>query len=252
VIAEQVWYTGHGPQDRLEWVSVTERPVPVTGMFVESGQLMDRDFAAIRGGLWRLQFVPIEPGDLAAEAHQYRLNLPLTQDQVRAFEVEHGIVLPSEYRAFLTLLGNGGAGPGYGLEKLGHTMGGVPWSEIPGMVGDLAVPFPYTAAWNEVPIDGSRPIEEQYRQQDEYWSSRLTGAIPICEHGCQLREWLIVTGPERGYIWHDGRCDWAGLAPHTTSGRERLTFLEWYRLWLDECLTKTGRFSAEPGSADVT
>ena len=74
----------------------------------------------------------------------------------------------------------------------------------------------------------------------------MTGAIPICEHGCQLREYLVVTGPERGNIWFDDRADWFGLYPDKTTGRERLTFLEWYRLWLDDCLAKAERRNAEP------
>jgi hypothetical protein len=213
---------------------------------------MDEVFGAIWADLHRLQFkfMPIDRWDLAGQGHKYQLNPPLTEEQVGRFEAENGIVLPHDYRAFLTKLGNGGVGPGYGLEMLGHTMGGVPWSELPGMVGELAVPFPYTADWNEVPIDGSRPVEDQYRQQDEYWSSRhVTGAIPICEHGCNLRECLIVTGPERGNIWFDDRADWNGLYPDKRTDRERLTFLQWYRLWLDDCLNKVGDHSAEPNAA---
>jgi len=84
---------------------------------------MDEEFAAIRAGLKRLQSIPNEPGDLAAEAHEYRLNPPLTEDQVRGFEAEHRIVLPSEYRAFLTQLGNGGAGPANGVRSLAMQAG---------------------------------------------------------------------------------------------------------------------------------
>jgi hypothetical protein len=211
---------------------------------------MSADFDAIRRGLDVLRSAPIPEEDAGGQFHLYILNPPLTEDQVQVFESEHRIVLPSEYRAFLTQLGNGGAGPGYGLEKLGHTLGGQPWSEFPGMVGELAVPFPYTAAWNDEPIDGSRPVEEQYRQQGEYWSSRrVTGAVPICEHGCQLRQRLIVTGPEQGNVWFDDRADWNGLYPDKTTDRERLTFLEWYRNWLDDCLAKAARRSAELGGA---
>ena len=118
-------------------------------------------------------------------------------------------------------------------------MSGVIWNDLPGMVGDLSVPFPYTEAWNEKPIDACQPVNEQYRQQDVYWSSRhVTGAIPICEHGCNLRECLIISGQERGNIWFDDRADWKGLYPNESTGRPRLKFFEWYRLWLDDRLTK--------------
>jgi hypothetical protein len=199
---------------------------------------MDAAFEAIRAGLQRLQSMPVESGDLTAETHKYRLNPPLTEDRVRRFEAEHQVVLPSEYRDFLMLLGNGGAGPGYGLEMLGHTYG-VGWGEQPGLVGDLAQPFPYAEAWNAEPVDGTRPVEEQYRQQDVYWSPQhVNGALPICHHGCNLRECLIVSGPEKGNMWFDDRADWQGLHPDKKNDRNRLTFLEWYKLWIEERLLK--------------
>jgi hypothetical protein len=182
--------------------------------------------------------MPIESGDLAAQAHRYRLNPPLADDDIRRFEAEHQIVLPPDYREFLARLGNGGAGPGYGLEKLGQTYRAA-WSESPGMLGELARPFPHSDAWNADPLDGTRPADEQYRRQDDYWSSRhVNGALPICDHGCNLRELLVVTGPERGNMWFDDRADWKGLYPDTKRGGGRLTFLDWYRIWLEERLLK--------------
>ena len=35
------WYTGHGPRLALDWLKVTERPVPVTSMFGPGGRWMD-------------------------------------------------------------------------------------------------------------------------------------------------------------------------------------------------------------------
>lgn len=99
---------------------------------------MDAAFEAIRVGLRRLQAFSIEPEDRPAETHRYRLNPPLAEDEARRFETEHRIALPPEYRGFLTLLGNGGAGPGCGLEMLGCARGAT-WDESPGLVGDLSL-----------------------------------------------------------------------------------------------------------------
>ncbi len=52
------------------------------------------------------------------ELHKYELGTCLTDCQLDAFNVAVGIEIPSEYRAFLATVGNGGAGPGYGLESL--------------------------------------------------------------------------------------------------------------------------------------
>ncbi len=45
-----------------------------------------------------------------ADSHQYKLAAPASEEVVQKFEAQHGIRLPEEYRDFLTLAGNGGAG----------------------------------------------------------------------------------------------------------------------------------------------
>ena len=50
--------------------------------------------------------------------HGFRLGPPLGEGELAAFEQVHGVSLPAGYRAFLTEIGNGGAGPYYGLVPL--------------------------------------------------------------------------------------------------------------------------------------
>lgn len=53
-----------------------------------------------------------------ANRHKYKLNPPASPKQVRRFEEKHNLLLPKEYKFFLTQIGNGGAGPYYGLYSL--------------------------------------------------------------------------------------------------------------------------------------
>jgi hypothetical protein len=50
-----------------------------------------------------------------AETHAWRMLPVVDPIELNEFEMEHGVMLPDEYRAFLTRVGRGGAGPAYGL-----------------------------------------------------------------------------------------------------------------------------------------
>lgn len=53
-----------------------------------------------------------------AAKHKYSLNPKKTPLELESFEAQHNLTLPQEYRDFLIQLGNGGAGPYYGLFSL--------------------------------------------------------------------------------------------------------------------------------------
>ena len=184
-----------------------------------------------------------------SESHDYALNPPLKADEIASFETQHGIVLPEDYRYFITGIGNGGAGPGYGLFPFGQDDEGW-WGEfLP--IGDVGQPFPHNEAWNldadfwleEPDIPEGMPKDEEQRLLNEwdkklearYWKpSLMNGAIPISHLGCALRQWLVVHGDQRGYIWDDMRADHAGIAPVMDTNGNPLTFTQWYLRWLDE------------------
>jgi hypothetical protein len=69
----------------------------------------------------------------------------------------------------------------------------------------------------------------------------MAGAIPICHLGCALRQWLVITGPEAGNVWCDDRADRGGLYPLQQGRLKRVSFLKWYRSWLNGALRKTAR-----------
>jgi hypothetical protein len=204
---------------------------------------MGLDAARIRESLERLRSV--SSSAFGANSHRFLLNKPLTEAVVYDFELRHSVRLPEDYRTFLTEIGNGGAGPFYGVFPLGMKDTGFefePWHEEGEFVGVLSKSFPFETEWNDLsgkPPDDLEDLDsaryESMRDEFEkyYWgSSFMNGAIPICHEGCALRIWLVVTGPQAGRLWHDGRADYAGLTPLRLEDGSDATFASWYEAWL--------------------
>src|SRR3954471_3790250 len=82
-----------------------------------------------------------------ASAHDYKLDPPLPVAVIEAFEGRYGLSLPEDYRHFITEIGNGGAGPYYGVLPFGKDDDDRDWADD-GLVGDLSQPFPHVTAWN--------------------------------------------------------------------------------------------------------
>jgi hypothetical protein len=159
------------------------------------------------------RLIVMQPAVFGADGHHFILNEPLDEMIVAEFEQRHGIRLPADYRSFITTIGNGGAGPGYGLFPFGETDAG-PADEY---FADLARPFPYTEAWNVL-------------SDEETYFASVDGAIPICHMGCAIYIYLVTTGAETGNVWMDDRSSDGGWQPL------RLTFLQWYDAWIEASL----------------
>lgn len=129
-----------------------------------------------------------------ADSHQYKLAAPASEEVVQKFEAQHGIRLPEEYRDFLTLAGNGGAGPFYGL---------------------FGVKVPESKRRETELLEQWLPDEENVLQEepliypkmsDADWDKvaqspyPYTGVLPIGTQGCTLMTGLMLTGPYRGQV----------------------------------------------------
>jgi hypothetical protein len=192
-----------------------------------------------------------------ANAHEFVLDPPVPVAEIEAFEQEHQIRLPEDYRHFITTIGNGGAGPAYGVFRFGEQDDGhdfCTWSEGY-LLGDVSQPFPHSDTWNLPPAfwdeepdppEGTSQEEEDklweawdQKIESQYWSpSIMNGAIPICHLGCALRQWLVVNGECKGQVWSDDRADHGGVYPALDANGKRHTFESWYLAWLGEALGK--------------
>lgn len=187
-----------------------------------------------------------------ASVHRYQLNPALAEAAVSNFERLHAVTLPSEYRDFITQIGDGGAGPFYGVFPLGKMdgLGGQlqDWAENDGFIGVLSAPFRFSHSWNDLdgkPDDELRETDEDEYQrrfdefESKYFRPSLTnGAIPMCHEGCALRIWLVITGKQSGSLWRDMRSEYGGLTPLKARDGTPASFCDWYREWLDAALAK--------------
>ena len=215
----------------------------------DRGRVGGMDPARIRDAMKTLAGAPRDV--FGAIGHRFLLRPPRPEADVAAFEARHGVALPGDYRDFITQVGDGGAGPYYGVFPLGWRDANVGdglerWREGDGFVGSLSRPFPLIEPWNdligmpdeELSTANEAEYERKYEAFEErYWdSSRVDGAIPICHKGCALRLWLVVSGSEAGRLWDDRRAEQRGLSPLLLKSGARATFSSWYEEWLEDAL----------------
>ena len=120
----------------------------------------------------------------------------------------------NHFRAFLTEVGNGGAGPSYGLYDLEEAFRLDAIETHEGPLQFYATPFPHTADWNP-------PLEAQPEDYEE--GRRITGSLVLAEFGCGAFHRLVLNGE----VWFDDRCADGGVV------RER-DFIEWYMTWFEQ------------------
>ena len=177
------------------------------------------------------------------EKHQFRLRPPMPESQLLAFEREHNVVLPDDYRRFLLLAGDGGAGPFYGIEPLSD------WdrwfeeeAESPGF---LASPCPLIdsvavrQAWKAAQMRdarrakgvvhvGASPSQAWEALLPSEWPEWGKGSINLCDQGCTYSARLIVSGEARGRIVYLDSQGW--YPPYFVRDPN---FIEWYQRRLE-------------------
>ncbi|MFJ4848630.1 MULTISPECIES: SMI1/KNR4 family protein [unclassified Streptomyces] len=185
--------------------------------------------------------------------HGFALDAPMAAAEVADLEAWLGVELPDDYRSFLLHVGAGGAGPAYGVFPVRREDSGCwRWSgDAPEEVepSELAELFPGGAD----PAAATRILAEQPSPEAfddladldaalEVWEERLAevqydprftaGALCLCDEGCGLTVWLVVTGPERGRMWRDPRSDGMDLHPLRDAEGSPVDFASWYLGWL--------------------
>lgn len=139
-----------------------------------------------------------------SKAHRYDINPTLDEDYILGFEKKEGIKLPLGYRDYLKNIGNGGAGPSYGLYPIEVARDGAGWHP---------------------------PIKDFNNKTEE--ETKSPGELLVSHNGCGFFTWLKVTD-HHGEIWFDGRS--TDVAPYSINDN----FLDWYKNWLDSIYMEYG------------
>jgi hypothetical protein len=142
--------------------------------------------------------------------HRFGRGSRCSRDDLAAFESRWGITLPVEFKTVLIQVGNGCAGPYYGLSPLEC------WSQ----------------PWDTSKLDSailSRPFDPAGPRE----RGLHLGAMRICNAGCEHYLLLVVTGRHAGEIWHDGGEDGIRPFPILDSRRRTASFSSWLSDWTD-------------------
>lgn len=169
--------------------------------------------------------------------HHYELNPVLTEDQIVAVEMKLGIQLPQEYREFLKVVGDGGAGPEWGLFALGKSYPNDDFlKEYPNFCSMVcSYGDAYANGIKEHHLDKG---EADYMEPVEPFG----GYIKLSDYGHGMCAYMVVGGDQQiGKIWFLNEEGEAGprIAPATQNipGRDwQVSFLDWYENWLDDSL----------------
>ncbi len=157
-----------------------------------------------------------------SDHHRYEFNPVITVTMVRNFELRHMITLPEEYVEFLTQVGNGGAGPGFGIYSLDeleqhnfaiHSEREVNYGDVRGDQEYYTLPY---VRFDVEPMLTSSLTGEKWdrfnqdlaavKQSGNYdaYRDKLTeaynGIIEIADHGFGYCSMLVCEGDMAGQI----------------------------------------------------
>ncbi len=144
-----------------------------------------------------------------AERHQYNFGPILSEEELKKIEEEQGILILGQYRQILKMLGNGGAGAGYGLEKLSLKNINPPY------IGHKKL----LRNWNN-----PKEMDCDMVELDE-----ISGYIKLFDYGCGMQTCQIVKGENVGdliFFDCDGRFEKV----------EDRNLSDMYNFWLDNSL----------------
>lgn len=167
-------------------------------------------------------------------SHNYGLNRPVALETVRQFERRYHMTFPQEYVFFLTKVGNGGAGPYYGLYSLEELEKHTEYlNQYTSGDGESLPAFIHRDLSDR---DWAEAMEEAGEADDQGYDQAMrrvcSGVLVIGTQGCSYDNLLMWKGSEQGKIVY---IDW-NLEPEYGPFFTGMTFLQWYEQFFLEIL----------------
>ncbi len=169
-----------------------------------------------------------------AKSHKYRLNPTVSIEEVQQFEQEYHLTLPEEYVFFLTKVGNGGAGPYYGLYSLKTLRiynGDNQFNNNPVFIDNNLTLETWNQKVHDLYDDDCNGTDDN-DAWDRIEAEILAGVLVIGTQGCTYDHLLMCKGSETGKIVYDNN-DWTPDCPPFLTG---MTFLDWYEQYFEEII----------------
>lgn len=206
-------------------------------------RIYDEQIARIRQKVLQAAQAESSGSVFGASSHQYRMNEPLTLKQLGRLEAEWEVTLPDPFAAFLVGVGDGGAGPYYGI---------YPSSSISPDLDRLAEPSIFrldrtSQDWMSPPAEDDELDDMDDEAYDAFWADLLRGTIEFGTMGCDNELLLIVSGE------HRGRVVYLNMASPKVFFAYEKNFLDWYERWLDEVIGgfEIHWFGTTPGGSEA-
>jgi SMI1 / KNR4 family (SUKH-1) len=205
--------------------------------------------------------------------HSYEFAPPVDAGLLRLVETALESPLPEDYRRFLTRIGDGGAGPYYGILSLEQSIsrarmlvgedeeerGEHQARELIGTLPAFTRDFPLESDVSFGEIVGMPVSWEDHvtlLENDPAYAARWDelreqylvepfdgGWIPICDYGCGDFFALVVRGKRRGTVWVNSVLGATGFYCLEVS------FKEFYMRWLDDALRRARERDFAPVNA---
>jgi hypothetical protein len=150
-----------------------------------------------------------------ASKHGYRVSVQHEDGAIERLEAAVGTPVSDAHRALLRVVGDGGAGPYYGLLSVEESLARI--TRRSGMLAGLArdcplesdVPIgelvPQEPTWAEhvSRLESDPASEDRFDELAAHYGAPpfSDGVLPICDYGCGDFFFLVMRGPKRGSVW---------------------------------------------------